>query len=136
MTNLIEKILIIGFGIFLLISFLTIINPFIDLFARYDFYQEKYEKTIDNINLIDSSIRYSINQNRSYCQEISIYQDLNISIEKIQIKYEFFINKKDNLVLTYDRMMIDEFYSLHSKSNYLLNVTFLTSILIKFQILE
>jgi len=135
-TNLIEKILIIGFGIFLLISFLTIINPFIDLFARYDFYQEKYEKTIDNINLIDSSIRYSINQNRSYCQEISIYQDLNISIEKIQIKYEFFINKKDNLVLTYDRMMIDEFYSLHSKSNYLLNVTFLTSILIKFQILE
>ncbi|MFO7796005.1 MAG: hypothetical protein ACQERB_11020 [Promethearchaeati archaeon] len=136
MTNLIEKILITGFGILLLISFLTIINPFIDLFARYDFYQEKYEKTIDNINLIDSSIRYSINQNRNYCQEISIYQDLNVSIEKIQIKYEFFINKIDNLVLTYDRKMIDGFYLLHSQSNYLLNITFLTSILIKFQILE
>ncbi|TFF85306.1 MAG: hypothetical protein EU518_01440 [Promethearchaeota archaeon] len=136
MTNLIEKILITGFGILLLISFLTIINPFIDLFAKYDFYQEKYEKTIDNINLIDSSIRYSINQNRSYCQEISIYQDLNVSIEKIQIKYEFFINKKDNLILNYDRKMIDGFHLLNSKSNYLLNITLLTSILIKFQILE
>jgi len=135
MTNLTEKLLIMGIGILFLVSFLTLINPFIDLVAKYDNYEEKYGLFISNIEKIDSLIKYSIDQKRNYTNEILIFYDLNITIEEIQLKYEFFITEKETITYTYNYLLKNNFFILKSQRNYLINIVLSDNItIINFQL--
>lgn len=135
MTNLTEKLLIMGMGILFLVSFLTLINPFIDLVAKYDKYEEKYDLIISNIEKIDSLIKYSIDQKRNYTNEIFIFYDLNITIEEIQLKYEFFITEKETITYTYNYLLKNYFFILKSQRNYSINILLSDNItIINFQL--
>jgi hypothetical protein len=130
MTNLVEKLLSTGFGLLVLISFLTVINPFLSSFTNYSEFEEKYEK----INLIDSSIRYSIKYKTDYYQEILIFYNINITIEGIQVNYEFYIFERDFVKYSYDLLLESGFYALASQNYYILNISYLSdSISIKFK---
>jgi hypothetical protein len=137
MTNLVEKLLTTGFGILILISFLTIINPFLSGFTNYSEFEEKYEKINENINLIDTSIKYSIKCKTDYSQEILIFYNINISIDGIQISYEFFIFEREFVKYSYDLLLEKGFYSLKTQNYYLLNISYLTDkISIKFKLIS
>ncbi|MBD3213543.1 MAG: hypothetical protein GF311_13125 [Candidatus Lokiarchaeota archaeon] len=134
MTNLVEKLLSTGFGLLILISFLTIINPFLSSFTNYSEFEEKYEKINENINLIDSSIRYSIKYKTDYSQEILIFYNINITVEGIQVNYEFYIFERDFVKYSYDLLLESGFYALASQNYYNLNILYLSdSISIKFK---
>ena len=126
MTNLVEKLLITGFGIFILVSFLLIISPFTDIIYDYDDYQEDLDNILMNINDIDQSIEYiSIYHNESFFEEIEIYHNLNISVEEFNIEYSFIINQnqksiKSNHII---KLKIKDF-ELISKKKYLLNLSY------------
>ena len=76
MTSLLEKALITGFGIFTLILFLIIINPFIREIKNYEKSQENQEDNsndtndlIEIINKVDFSIIHFIEQSQKLCSE-------------------------------------------------------------------
>ncbi len=139
MTNLVEKLLITGFGIFILISFLFIISPFTDLINEYDDSHEKLDKILTNINDIDQSIEYiSIYHNESYFKEIETYTNFNITIMEYKIQYNFILNQEWRCVFSnYKiRLSINNF-QLISEKKYLLNLSYKDSLIdINFILIE
>ena len=93
MTNLIEKSLLLGFGIFTIMIFSSIIIPFLGTIA--DFNQNgrnDLETYILFINEIDQGINYVIqNQEEIYLNEIDYPPNLNTSFYVNIVKFEFFI---------------------------------------------
>jgi hypothetical protein len=93
MTNLIEKSLLLGFGIFTLTIFSSLIIPFLGTIA--DFNQNgrnDLETYMFIINEIDQGINYVVqNQDEVYLKEIDYPSNLNTSFYMNIAKYEFFI---------------------------------------------
>ena len=93
MTNLIEKSLLLGFGIFTITIFSSIIIPFLGTIS--DFNQNgrnNLETYIFFINEIDKGINYVIqNQDEVYLKEIDYPLNLNTSFYVNIVKFEFLI---------------------------------------------
>lgn len=96
MSSIVEKTLIVGFGLFILVILLSIVNPFINLFLQS--YQndkenlEIYNKTIDEI---DAGIYYVLaNPKNEYFNIISFPACMNISILRNEIIYSYKIDEK------------------------------------------
>ncbi|MBY9007104.1 MAG: hypothetical protein KGD63_10125 [Candidatus Lokiarchaeota archaeon] len=124
MTNLVEKLLITGFGIFVLMSFFFIIAPLTNIIYDYDDYQEDLDKILININDIDQSIYYiSIYHNSSIFKEVEISNDLNVSIGEYQIEYSFILNQDNKRITTNHNIKLNnKNYELLSNSSYLLSI--------------
>ena len=91
---MVEKSLLIGFGLFTLIIFLSIIQPFFG--ALLSFYDEdkQYLEDIENfIEEVDNAIIYTIsNPEDVYEDELLFPRDLNITISGNEVEYHYLIN--------------------------------------------
>ena len=91
MTNLLEKSLITGFGIFVLIIFITLIAPF---YNEVEEFNEEDKDDIDNymdfVGQLDNAI-LSVKENPGfiYKDNIQCYENLDVIIEGKQVKIYF-----------------------------------------------
>ena len=96
MTNLFEKSLITGFGIFVLIIFITLISPFYDEVEEFN---EEDKDDIDNymdfVEQIDNAI-LTVKENPGfiYNDKIQCYENLDVIIEGKQVKIYFKLDNK------------------------------------------
>ena len=126
MTNLLEKALITGFGIFILTIFLSFINPFVMEISKFN----------DNINIdiakyddfffeVDTGIKFIIeNRNATYIKSIEYPNNLNITLTDFYCKYEYVIgNEKYYKIIEYVKPFIDRSYINLPANNYILRIS-------------
>ena len=128
MTSLIEKSLLTGFGIFVLILFFIMISPF---FERI----EEYEKNEDNyddlevfeifINEINTAIKNFIeNPDKDVLEEIEYPKNINISFIDNFVKFDFVKdNKIQSKILSYNDRFVQKYYFNVAPNIYQLNIT-------------
>lgn len=106
-TSLLEKNLIVGFGIFILIMIFPVINQYIDEIIQYDKDRDEIGKFTNVLETIDEGITSIEKYNISYYKStLVIPKNLEILIERNHISY--------NLVLSNDIVEKIIFY----KSNF------------------
>ncbi len=126
MTNLIEKSLLVGFGIFTLTIFSSIVVPFLGTIAEFNQNGRRdLEIYMFFINEIDQGINYIIqNQDEAYLKEIDYPSNLNASFYAHIAKYEFFIeNQLCVKIKEYNKGFSNQDYLLISPGIYLLNIS-------------
>lgn len=132
MSNLIEKSLIVGFGVFSLIIFLSVITPFLNVSLK-NYLDDK--KTIENYNdfieKIDTGIYYIIaNPKNEFHELIDFPPFMNISISKNEISYHFII---DTTVVSkhqsYSKNFFDVEYKNYPSQKYSLQIYFESELL-------
>ena len=91
MSNLLEKALLTGFGIFLLTAFLSLISPFIAIVSDFNNnHNDDLYNYIDFINEFDSATKQVIlNPNYDYLGIIEYPVNLNITLENKYAKFYF-----------------------------------------------
>lgn len=126
MTNLLEKALITGFGIFVLIVFLSLAIPFFDQLNQYDNDQRnKVEIYLGFINEVDSAIT-KVNNNPLDDVIIAInYPDgLNLTLTYKYAKFYYLIdNLIHSIIYEYDYYFNYSNYQNMYPSSYLLKVS-------------
>ena len=91
---MVEKSLLIGFGLFTLIVFLSIIQPFFGALLRFYDEDKQYLEDIETfIEEIDNAIVYIMsNPEDVYENELLFPRDLNITISGNKVEYNYLIN--------------------------------------------
>ncbi|MFW9988864.1 MAG: hypothetical protein ACFFC3_09435 [Candidatus Odinarchaeota archaeon] len=91
MTNLLEKTLLLGFGILTITIFSALLIPFLGSITEYNHNEKNsIESYIMFINKVDQGIIYVINRPKEiYMREVDYPNDLNVSFYDHLIKYEF-----------------------------------------------
>ncbi|MFW9900289.1 MAG: hypothetical protein ACFFDY_03265 [Candidatus Thorarchaeota archaeon] len=126
MTNLIEKILLIGFGIFTLTIFSSILIPFIGRLTEFNFSErsklEFYMITIDEIN---QGIEYIVqNRDEIYLKKIEYPDSLNITFYDQIAKFEFSVEGKlCYKIIEYKYTFITKIFHNILPQTYLLNIS-------------
>ncbi len=126
MTNLLEKALLTGFGLFILIIFISLINPFIISISEFNSaIKNDVEKYNNFFNEVDTAILYVIeNPDVNYLDIIEYPENLNISLTEGYVKYNFLIeNEVQYKIYEYVKPFISCAYINLSSSQYLLNVS-------------
>lgn len=136
MTNLLEKSLLTGFGVFLIISFFSIIAPFLTDVVEFD-KQNDLDSYILLISEIDRAILYiSENPEEDYNEKVEYPSDLNITLNENYVICEFLL---ENIIYTRILSYNETFFSSHfydvPPQTYLLNVHYELS-LIKVQFIK
>jgi len=130
MTNLFEKSLLLGFSIFLLTIFSSILIPFLNEITDYN---NRDKDSLDNYMVlfdeIDSAILYIIsNPVKCYQKDIKYPSDLNITFIENFFIYEFvFGDDKFNKVIVYNISFLNCFFHDITPQIYLLNVSYALS---------
>jgi len=112
MTNLLEKALITGFGIFILVIFLSFIIPFFDQLNQYN-EEEKdvVESYLEFISHMDSAIK-SVNENpEEVNQSIIKYPEyLILNLNQTYAKFYFIIDGQNyTIIYEYARSFFPEY---------------------------
>jgi len=96
MSNLFEKALLTGFGIFILITFLSIITPFLGFIMNYNRNQSKDLDCYTNlINQIENALNQVIEAPElTFREEVDYPLNLNITLEQNYAKFYFPIENK------------------------------------------
>jgi hypothetical protein len=136
MTNLLEKSLLLGFSIFLLAIFASILIPFLN---EINMFNSREKDDLDSYMVlfdeIDLAVLYVINNpDKSYQKDIQYPSNLNITFIENFIIYEF-VYEKDvfNKVLVYNTSFLNCFYHDFTPQIYLLNVSYtLSHIIVNF----
>jgi len=126
MSNLLEKSLLTGFGIFVLILFFTYINPFImQFFEVNNLYTDEIRPYLMLIDKIDEGVYFVLNdKDQSYLETINYPDNLNITLNQHFIKYEFLINSDLNYrIYEYEVIFSPYNYILLSPKEYFLNIS-------------
>lgn len=93
MSNLLEKALLTGFGIFLLTTFLSLLTPFLGIIANFnnnkrdDLYS--YSRFIDEFDCAIQEV--IIDPELNYFEEIEYPVNLNITLENTYAKFYFLL---------------------------------------------
>jgi len=130
MTNLFEKSLLLGFSIFLLTIFSSILIPFLNEITDFN---NREEDSLDIYMVlfeeIDSAVLYIINNPiKCYQKDIKYPRDLNITFIENFIIYEFvFGDDKFNKILVYNTSFHNCFFYNITPQIYLLNVSYTPS---------
>lgn len=126
MTNLIEKSLLLGFGIFTITIFSTILIPFLGSIVEYN---QKEKDSLESymifINEVDLGIIY-VNQHPKevYIKEVDYPNNLNISFYDRFAKYEFFLENKICVrYIEYNMTFINSYFHGIPPQIYLLNIS-------------
>jgi len=126
-TNLLEKSLLIGFGILILTIFSSLITPFIGEIVEFNKDEKReLENYMNFINVIDQSIIFAIqNPNESYLKKIEYPSGINISFYDHFAEYTFFFDEKVyNKILMYNETFSkSNFLKIPSKV-YILNISY------------
>ena len=101
MSNLIEKALIIGFGIFIASIFLTVLIPFLDNILYYNnVMEDDLNDYFKIINDVDEGILYIIdNPNQIYQKEIYYPDNLNITLNNQYITFEYYFQGEVSVII-------------------------------------
>lgn len=132
MTNLIEKSLLLGFGIFTLTIFSSIIIPFLSTIADFNENgRDKIETYILFINEIDQGINYVVqNPDDVYLKNLDYPSNLNISFYDNIAKYSFFVeNQLCVKIEEYDMFFFNQDFCQISPGIYLLNISRYSSVI-------
>ncbi len=132
MTNLIEKSLLIGFGIFTLTIFSSILVPYLGKIAEFNQNEKNnLEIYLIFIDEIDQGITYvAQNPNQKYLKNIEYPNNLNITIYDHIIKYEFVIeNKTCFKIIEYNLTFINSHFYRIPPQTYLLNISCYSSLI-------
>jgi hypothetical protein len=130
MTNLLEKSLLLGFSIFLLTIFSSILIPFLNEINDFNSREkDDLDSYMDFFDEIDSAILYIVsNQEKCYQKEIEYPSDLNITFIENFVIYEFvFGDDKFNKILVYNTSFHNCFFYNITPQIYLLNVSYAPS---------
>jgi len=126
MTNLLEKALLTGFGIFVLAIFLSMINPFIIQISEFNGTIENDIIAYENFfNEVDIAVKFiDENPDAIYLKEIDFPKNLNITFSDFYVKYDFLIENKLNYkIYEYNKPFINLFYRNLSTTTFILNVS-------------
>ncbi len=126
MTNLIEKSLLLGFGIFTLTIFSAIVVPFLGTLAEFNQNgRNDLESYMYFINEIDQGINYVIqNPDEDFLKKVDYPTNLNTSFYDSIAKFEFFI--EDQLcvkIKEYNKGFINQDFQQIIPETYLLNIS-------------
>jgi hypothetical protein len=130
MTNLLEKSLLLGFSIFLLAIFASILIPFLN---EIKVFNSRENEDLDNYAVffdeMDSAVLYVINNpDESYQKDIEYPNNLNITFIESFVIYEFFYEEdKFSKVLIYNTSFFNCFYHDITPQIYLLNISYMLS---------
>ena len=88
MTNLLEKALLTGFGIFVLTIFLSMINPFIIQISEFNGTTENDIRIYENFfNEVDIAVKFIIEcPDEIYLREIDYPKNLNVTFNDFYVK--------------------------------------------------
>ncbi len=133
MTNLLEKSLITGFGIFTLTIFFIIITPFFQNIEEYEDSKSREDTLNENlifINEIDIAIKSIIkNFNEDYTKFIKYPREINVSFNENYVKFDFILDNTQKFkLLYYDIIFTYKFYYNFPSGTYLLNVSYRASL--------
>ncbi|MCK4285147.1 MAG: hypothetical protein KAX18_03045 [Candidatus Lokiarchaeota archaeon] len=127
MTNLLEKALLLGFSIFILTIFSSILIPFLDDITEFNT-QEKnnIETYMDFLDEVNDAVLYIIdNPEKSYLKDIQYPSNLNLTIFDTFIISEFIIgSNKYNKVFSYNGSFLNCFFHGVPPKTYILNVSY------------
>ncbi len=126
MTNLLEKALLTGFGLFILIIFISLINPFIISISEFNSAIKNDIERYDNFfNEVDNAILFVIeNPDVIFLNVIEYPGNLNISLTEGYVKYNFLIeNEVQCKIYEYAKHFINNAYINLSTSRYILNIS-------------
>ena len=126
MTNLLEKALLTGFGIFILIIFVSLINPFIINISEFNStIKNDVEKYNTFFNEVDTAILFVIeNSHVNYLNEIEYPRNLNVTLTEDYVKYNFLIESEIQCkIYEYVIPFISRTYNNLSSSRYILNIS-------------
>ena len=126
MSNLLEKALITGFGIFILIMFLSLAIPFFDQLNQYNSDQrKKVENFLGFINEVDSAITIVNNYpHNDVLIKVDYPEELNLTLTDKYAKFYYLIdNIIHSIIYEYDYHFIDTNYQNMIPSSYLLRVS-------------
>ncbi|MFX0046858.1 MAG: hypothetical protein ACFE8G_01695 [Candidatus Hermodarchaeota archaeon] len=126
MTNLLEKALITGFGIFILTIFISIVNPFLVQISEFnDNFNIEIEKYETFFYEVDTGIKFNIeNPNITYAKIIEYPANLNITLTEFYCKYEFVIGNEYNYkIVEYNKPFINHIYKNLPANNYILRIS-------------
>lgn len=132
MTNLLEKSLITGFGIFVLILFIILIAPF---FQEIEEYKQNEKDELDEytkfINKVNSAITYFINNHETeYIENIEYPENINVTFTGYYAIFDFLIDGKVySKTLKYDDQFIHKSYCDILPKTYELTITLNSSLL-------
>ena len=128
MTSLIEKSLLTGFGIFVLILFLIMISPFFEQIEEYEKNEDNYDD-IEGfeifINKINTAIKDFIeNPDKEALEEIEYPKNINITFIDNYAKFDFVMdNKIRSKILSYNDHFVQKYYFNVAPNTYQLNIT-------------
>ena len=138
MTNLLEKGLIIGFGIIILLIFFSLISPFFEKISEFNNNEENdIENYISFINEMDQAILYVIdNPEEDFLKSIEYPPNLNITLYNQYVRYDFIIGDEPQYeIIFYNESFIYNIFQDILSKTYLLNVSFALH-LIKVQFID
>ena len=127
MTNLLEKVLLTGFGIVILVLFFSVINPFIIQFFEINEYHQNniapYLSVIDDVNYGISYVQD--NKDTQYLKTISYPENLNITLLDHNIKFHYLINSGiECRIYEYSVGFYNQNYSSLIPKDYIMNISF------------
>lgn len=136
MTNLLEKSLLVGFGVFLIISFFSLVSPFLTKVVEFD-KNNDLDSYLLIISEIDRSILYIIeNPEEDYNKKVEYPSDLNITLSENYVICKFLIeNIIYSRILSYNETFLPSHFYDVPPQTYLLNVNYELS-LIKVQFIK
>ena len=126
MTNLLEKALLTGFGLFILTIFVSLINPFIISISEFN---KTIKNDVENYNNffyeVDTAILFIIeNPDLIYLAEIEYPRNLNLTFTEVYVKYNFLIENEIHYKIDeYVKPFINCAYIELNESRYILNVS-------------
>jgi predicted glycosyl hydrolase (DUF1957 family) len=126
MTNLLEKALLTGFGLFILTIFVSLINPFIISISEFNSTVKNDIENYNNFfNQVDTAILFVIeNPDVIYLNEIEYPRNLNVTLTEDYVKYNFLIeNEMQYKIYEYVKPFISCAYINLSASRYILNIS-------------
>ena len=126
MTNLLEKALITGFGIFILTIFISLINPFVVQVSELnDNVNNDIEKYEDFFFEVDVGVKIVIqNPNVTYTKVIEYPENLNITLTDYYCKYEYIIGINYYYkIIEYIKPYIDHSYVNLPANSYILKIS-------------
>ena len=132
MTNLLEKVLLTGFGIVVLVLFFSFINPFIIQFFEVNEYHYNtiapYLSVIDDVNYGISYVQND--EDTQYLKIINYPANLNITLLDHNIKFHYIINSGiECKIYEYSFGFYNQEYSSLTPKDYVLNISFQESLI-------
>ena len=125
MSNLLEKSLLTGFGIIVLITFFSFIAPFFTQLSYLQNQTNDLQEILTIIEEVDKGVNFVLdNSELTFSSKISYPKDLNITLNGQFIKYDYKL--RDDIqykIYEYEKFFYTHFYLNVPTGEYLLNIS-------------